>query len=130
MNTQDKVFAITRQAWQIWIDAPYFVELLGWPALPAADRAAAEIRVATELERLLGGPAGVLSAFWENYGHLESNEALGEDAPPPPSTWADAEAAARAAGFAGMVQPPKATFWLSFFDEVYERPESFQGQSI
>lgn len=130
MGTMDKVFTITRQAWQLWIDSPYSVELIGWPDLASSDRAAAEIRFVTELERILGGSKGVLEAFWADYAHFEANEALGEDAPPPPPTWRNAEAAARAAGFAGLTVPPKATFWLSFFDEVYEWPDRFGDQNI
>jgi hypothetical protein len=53
------------------MDRLYVVALEGWPELPLPSRIEAEVKFVTELERLLGGPSGVLKALAEDEKALE-----------------------------------------------------------
>ena len=111
--------------WQSWVPQPYTAQLLGWPDLPAAARIAAEVRFISELERRLGGPAAVEQAFWEDFAKLEElGHSDSKRVSVPVSRWTQAEAEATAAGFKELTAPVAATFWLSMFDSVLQRPDA------
>ncbi|NPC57818.1 hypothetical protein [Caenimonas soli] len=121
----DNNFPLPNLDWQSWINAPYFVELLGWPGLPAKARGEAEMRFAAELDRNLGGPAAVVEMFWRDYTvRKDKEERAVPDVPPAAeSDWDQALKNATAAAFHGMSPPPSAIIWCSMCESVYERPD-------
>jgi hypothetical protein len=120
----DEASSNARSALSEQFHTPYTVELMYWPQLPAADRATIESRFARELEKRFGSAEGVKVAFFASYMQREEHaETSGPDTDPITTEWDVAAAAARAASFDGFEPPPSARLWLSFYDEVYERPE-------
>lgn len=87
------------------MDKSYTVALLGWPELPAAARIAAEVRFATELERVLDGHDGVMKAWAESESLVE--EVTGpDDMQPLETVYARALVGARVAGWVGLTDRP------------------------
>ena len=103
---------------------PYAVSLKGWPELSTAQRIAAEIRYAVELERMLGSPVKILEAWWEHYAALEVQDAnMDANTPPLVSPWSWAEESAERAGWMGLEnRPERAAFkvWVEGEEDVYE----------
>lgn len=87
------------------MDKPYTVALIGWPELPAAAKIAAEVRFATEFERLLGGSDRVMPAWVEH--EITVEEIRGPaDMRPLETAYAQAIAAASDAGWRGLAERP------------------------
>lgn len=87
------------------MDKPYTVALMGWPDVPAAARIAAEVRFATEFERILAGVAGIMAAWVENEEVIESL-AGPDDMRLLSTAWARALEGAADAGWRGMPERP------------------------
>jgi hypothetical protein len=120
----DEQVSEARRTWDEVFVVAYTVELLNWPDLALARRATLETRFAAELEHRFGAGEQVVLAFFKSLAEREAwEETLASDMPALLTEWDQAEAQARAATLAGIDAPVGARFWLSFYDEVYDKPQ-------
>jgi hypothetical protein len=111
-----------RATWDEMFKTPYLAELLGCPALTGAQRAACETRYVVELERRFGSAEAVCAAFWASQAHGTHEETSHEASEALVTAWQAADRTARAIALNGLDVPADARFWLSFYDEVCDRP--------
>ena len=93
------------------IDSQYIVSLVDFPDLPLKERMVAEMRYGTALEKALGGPEQVVTAYSAWCSASDSNDAESNaDRVNQAKTWLRAVVRARAAGFQGLSEAEGAYF--------------------
>ena len=93
------------------IDSRYIVSLIDFPDLPLKERMVAEMRYGTALEKALGSPEQVATAYSAWCSASDSNEAeITADEANLAKTWLRAADRARVAGFQGLGEAEGAYF--------------------
>lgn len=93
------------------IDSLYIVSLIDFPGLPLKERMVAEMRYSTALEKALGSPERVATAYSAWCSASDSNEAeITADEANQAKTWLRAVDRARVAGFQGLGEAEGAYF--------------------
>jgi hypothetical protein len=122
MDASPLAWRAPRSLWDEVANAPYTVELLGWPDLSPSQRAELEVKFADAIAQRFGNVDGVVRAFFESYAQEEADALATPDIPPAETTWWSAEKQAASAALQGRQAPAGARFWLSLYDQVYDRP--------
>ena len=93
------------------IDSQYIISLIDFPDLPLKERMVAEMRYGTALEKALGGPEQVATAYSAWCSVSDGSEAeITADKGNQVRTWLRAVDRARVAGFQGLSEAEGAYF--------------------